>query len=495
MSGFAVRHRSGLLAGTVIISVVLSISGMSLAAQVAPAHAARSATRWTKIAADANLGVGSSVGLLRTGDGRLHVAWSRHDPSNVFSLHYSTVGGRAKLLATGAIESHWASISFVPSLVPTPKGGLRVIFAGADGVNGSPYNNDSMYTATSDSAGKSWKLVSGSLSRSRLVTLTDSAAAVEPNKTPVAAWSEVSSLAYHVGIDPHSPAKSPDQHLGIGTGGGLMNPTLIQTKNGTVLAGWFNNSGKASAGYWVAQISPSKGTRIKAPHSGSSQANGQPFQPVALVARQGGGNYLAYCVATTLLRCRHIALWRVGAARALTVPGSSSGKAAFVAMSADRGGHLWIAWFDTATSKISLIRTNAAATRFGQVRVITIPPKLFDFEGLRAEGSAGPVDLLALEEQTNHTSAWFDTQLDPALRIRASKSSVSSTHSTTITFRVDDAGDGVAGAKVTFLGHTAKTNSKGVVNFTVKKGTAKGKHTVIATNSGYVSATFTVRVT
>jgi len=459
-------------------------------------HAANSATRWTKISTDTDLGVGSSAGLFRTEDGRLHVVWSRHDRLNTYSLHYSTVGGRAKLLATGAIESHWSSVSFDPRLAPGPKGGIRLVFTGGNGVNNDPHNTGAMYTATSDSAGKSWTLASGSMSHSRLVTLTDSAAAVEPNGTPVAAWSVFSSLDYHVGIDPHSPATSADQHLGIGARGGLINPTLIKTKSGTLLAGWFNNSGRADAGYWVAQILPSKGTKIKAPKSGGlNLADSQPFQPVALVARQGGGNYLAYCVPTKFQVCGHIALWRVGAARALTVPGSSSGAPKFIAMSASRGGHLWIAWFDDDASKIKAVRTNAAATGFGQVRVISPPPRLFNFVGLGTEGSAGPLDLLALEQQTNHTPAWFDTQIDPALRILASKSIVSSTHATTITFTVVDAGDAVPGAKVTFLGHTAQTNSKGVVKFTVKKGTAKGKHTVVATKAGYASATFTVRVT
>lgn len=48
---------------------------------------------------------------------------------------------------------------------------------------------------------------------------------------------------------------------------------------------------------------------------------------------------------------------------------------------------------------------------------------------------------------------------------------------------------------MTSLGQSAKTNSKGVVKFTVKKGTAKGKHAAVATKSGYASATFMVRVT
>lgn len=455
-----------------------------------------SGTKWTKISK--NVALGPSPGLFRTADGRLHVIWARQDGPGQFSLNYSTVGGATKLLATGTIVSHWTGISFDPRLVPGTHGGLQLIFTGGDGQNGSPYNTSAEYLARSNSAGKSWTLVPGSLSHSGLVTETDAAAAAEPNGTPVAAWSEFTSLAYHVGIDSSSPAKSPDQHLGIGAGGGLMNPTLIRTSTGAIVAGWFNNSGNASAGYWAARILPSKGAKIKAPNSGSkAQSNGQPFETVALVAHPGGGSYLAYCVPTKFLHCGHIALWRVGAAKAVTVPGSSSGTAGLVTLTAGHAGHLWIAWFDEGTSKIRVVRTNTAVTKFGLVRTISAPAPLADFQGLSGLGGSGPLDLIAFAT-LNHagsTPAYFDTELFPALRIHASKASVSHLHPTTITFTVDDSGDGVPGVTVKFLGKTAKTNSKGVVKLTVKKGTAKGKHLVTATKSGYASATFTVKVT
>lgn len=497
MPRFAPHYRStAVLAAILLISAALTVAGTSVAgAQAAPAHAAKSATRWTRISKNTRIGI-ASPGLFRTADGRLHVVWASQDGGNSFSLHYSTVGGRAKLLASGVIVKNWFGVSFYPRLVPGPKGGMRLIFTGANGIGGSPFNLNAMYIADSNSAGKSWTLVNGSLSQSKLVPLTDTAAITEPNGTPVAAWGVVTALAYHVGIDHNTPAVSPDQKLGIGAAGELGAPTLIRTKSGTILAGWFNTEFDVKQGYWAAQIWPTRGTKIKAPGSGGhNQANGEPRQPVALVARQGGGNYFAYCVPTQPRNCGHIALWRVGAAKARTVPDSSSGNATFVAMSAARGGHLWIAWFDTGTNKVSVVRTNASATGFGQVRTFTAPSSLLQFDGLSAEGSNGSLDLIALATQNNETPAYFVTQVNPALRIRASKSRVSNTQSTTITFTVVDSGDGVAGAKVTFLGHAAKTNSKGVVKFTVKKGTAKGKHTAVATKTGYDSATFTVTVT
>jgi hypothetical protein len=218
---------------------------------------------------------------------------------------------------------------------------------------------------------------------------------------------------------------------------------------------------------------------------------------VALVAHPGGGSYLAYCVPTKVVGCGHIALWRVGASKILTVPGSSSGADTFVSLAVGHAGHLWISWFNKQTNKISVVRTNTAVTQFGQVRTISAPAPLFNFNALATLGGSGPLDVIALA-QLNHLNAspaYFDTQLFPALRIKASKSSVSNKRSTTITFTVDDSGDGVAAATVKFLGQTAKTNSKGVVKFTVKKGTAKGSHVAIATKTGYAPASVTVKVT
>jgi hypothetical protein len=481
------------------IAALVSLTSPDLvgAQVIALRHAAKSTTKWTQISKPTGLGI-ASPGLFRTSDGRLHVIWPSADPHNVYSLHYSTVGGKAKVLATGTVVSHWAAVDAYPRLAPGKNGGMVLFLDGGNGIGGSPYNTGAMYVATSNSAGKSWKLLPGSIAHSGFVPLTNSAGTTELNGTPVAAWTEINSLAYHVGIDPASPATSPDQHLGIGAAGGLGAPTLVTTKSGTILAGWFNTTGNDNEGYWVAQIWPKQGAKIKAPNSGSkSQTNGEPDQPVALVAHPAGGSYLAYCMPTHVLHCGHVALWRVGAAKTLTVPGSSSGAADLVSLAVGHGGHLWVSWFNTRTNTISVVRTNAAVTAFGQVRTISAPSPLFTFSALATLGGSGPLDVIALEtlNHPNSSPTYFDTQLFPALRIKANKAKVSNARSTTITFTVDDSGDGVGGVTVKFLGHSAKTNSKGVVKFTVKKGTAKGSYVVTATKTGYAPASFTVKVT
>lgn len=496
------RRSVAMLVVALPLAAALAGQGVASGQLVTPSRAGTaqgSATKWTKISTDTQLGI-ASPGLFRTADGRLHVIWPSHNGGSNFSLHYSTVAGRAKLVNTGTIVSKWSGISAYPMLVSGPGKGLRLIFTGGNSVNNSPFNTGAMYSATATAAGTSWKLASGSLSQSKLVPLTNTAAVTRSDGTPVAAWSTNTALTYHAGIDPNTPASVPDQTFGVGSNGGLTTPALVRAKNGAIFGAWFKNSGLTDQGYYVAQLLPTKTKAVKAPDSGGKNfSNNQNLEPVAFTARVGGGEYLAYCVPTKFLTCGHIDLWRVGAKRATTIPGSSSanGHGLFVAIAASPGGHLWVLWVNTSTSKVQVVRTNAAATRFGPVRTLTGPPRLEEFDGLKAEGSTGPLDVVALALQSgNNTSpAYFDTQLLPALHLSASKSSVSSGKSTSVTFTVTDTGNGVAGAVVKFLGVTKKTDSKGKVTFTVRKGTAKGKHLATATRKGFSSATFTVKVT
>jgi hypothetical protein len=194
----------------------------------------------------------------------------------------------------------------------------------------------------------------------------------------------------------------------------VVGPTMVRDKSGNIWAAWFDNSFKADQGYYVDQILPSAKARVKAPGSGGNTANNQPLEAVAFTARVGGGLYLAYCVPTKTVPCAHIALWRDGSSTVRVVPGSATGHASHVAIAAERGGHLSIAWYDSAMNKIRLVTTNSAATGFGTVRTISAPPATIAFDGLQLEGSQGPLDVIALtlQNKTNVTAFWA-TELKP----------------------------------------------------------------------------------
>jgi hypothetical protein len=470
----------------------------ALAPAAAPAVAAKPAppvvapatgTAWTKISTTTHLGI-ASAGLLRTTDGKLHVVWPRQDGST-FSIHYSTLGGKAKLLGTGTVVQKWAALSLGPRLIPGPGGGMRMVFAGGNGVSGSPFNRGAMYLDNATSAGTTWKLFSGSISHSTLVPLTDTAATTESNGTPVAAWSSGNSVSYHVGMDSSIPSTAPDSTV---TAPDAVGPALIRKSDGSVWAAWFSETLASNQGYYAARILPSKQASKKAPGSGGQgRANNHPLQAVAF-ARAGTAGYLAYCSPTRTVPCAQVDLWKVGATKAAAVRGSSTGTASRVAIAPAPGGHLWIVWYDSGRNKIRVDRTNAAGTRFGPAHSIAVPPAFAELDGLQAEGSRGPLDVVALIAQSTSglPVSYWDTQLLPALSLAASPTKVR--RGGTVTFTVTDVGDPVPGATVTFLGKTATTSARGIARIRVPRHTARGKYKARASKSGYTTATFKVRV-
>jgi hypothetical protein len=401
------------ISAAAILAAVLGSSAFT--SSEGAARPAASSVRWAKISTQTGLGI-ASAGMYRTRDGRLHVVWTRNDHAKGFSLHYSTLGSGAKLLNTGAIVGGWSSLTTYPRLVAGPNGGIRLVFTGANGKNGSPFNEDTMYSATAGKAGQTWALATGSMSRSKLVPLTDDAAVAESSGTPVAGWSAGSAFDFHVGTDPATPATAPDQSVGIGTGGVVVGPTLVRDNSGHVWAGWFDSSFDAKQGYYGVQVLPSVGAKHKAPGSGGKTlANNQPLESVALTARTGGGVYLAYCVPSRTVECTHVALWKVGSARAKVVPGSATGHASHVAIAAGPSGHLSIGWYDSGSNKIKEVRTNGAVSAFGKVRTISAPPSTIVFYGLELQGSTGPLDLvaLALQNKSGAQPTYWAAQIKP----------------------------------------------------------------------------------
>ena len=176
----------------------------------------------------------------------------------------------------------------------------------------------------------------------------------------------------------------------------MIDPTVVTASGGQVWDAWFNSSGTATMGYWADRIFSGTAGLLKALASGGKNLNNrQPLQPVAFAVRSGGGEYMAYCVPTKTITCARIALWRVGANKARVVPGSGGGQDSKVALAAAPGGHLWVLWFDLRQNVIQVVRTNAAATAFGRVLTIAPPKHMFDFQALEAEGSPGPLDIVA----------------------------------------------------------------------------------------------------
>jgi hypothetical protein len=254
--------------------------------------------------------------------------------------------------------------------------------------------------------------------------------------------------------------------------------------------------------YWIERILPTQSTPIEAPSSATHITpfeNNQPQEPVALAARAGGGVYMAYCVATATQPCAHVDLWKEGASKPMVVPGSTNTLYGRVALTAAPGGRMAVAWYNGANGKsvIHAARTNTSATSFGVVRTINTPAKTFGFNDIEAQGSSGRLDIVITDQLSTAGAPidLFHTQILPGLRLTASPTTFSHKHATTVTFKVTDAGQAVAGAKVSCLGKSGTTSAIGQAQLHFGKGVAVGKHVCTAGTPGYAAGKATLKVT
>ncbi len=444
---------------------------------------------WTKLAIVDN-GF-DTVGMLRTADGGLHLVWLAKRASNG-TLKYSTatVSLSGKLVAAGTALSNWAGLAPDPQLVRDGSG-MRLIFEGGTGHTGC-FSIGAVYTETSTD-GSHWNLVTGSLD-SEDVGIGNLSATSALNGTPVAAFA--GGHLFHVGVDPNCPALAPDGVITTVLGSAQSNPAMAtDLSNGSVWVAWFQNFLKT--GYWVDRILPSQVAQIEAPHSAESKLqNNQPLDPVAITARPGGGVYMAYCTATLSQACDHIDLWKVGSSTVKVVPGSHDSTRTRVALTAGPQGRLSVIWYDSTKNVIHAVRTNPSATAFGAIRTIKPPAKTSGFISIQAQGSSGRLDVVIVDQlsSTGFPIDIFHTQILAGLSLTAKPSKFSHKKGKKVTFTVTDAGQAVAGAKVSCLGKHGTTAATGKVKLAFHKGAAKGKHVCAATKSGYNAGKTTIKV-
>jgi hypothetical protein len=331
---------------------------------------------------------------------------------------------------------------------------------------------------------------------SHTVGVGNLAATNELNGTPVALFA--GGRLFHVGVAPNCPALNPDGTISPPLGSAPGNPALATDQsNGAVWAAW--DQGFVKQGYWVDRILPSQSAPVEAPGSGAtSSQNNQPLEPVAITPRPGGGVYKACCTATSTQQCGHIDLWKVGSSTVKAVPGSHNSTRTRVALAAGPQGRLSVIWYDSTKNVIHAVRTNTSASSFGVVRTIKVPAKTFGFNSIQAQGSSGRLDVLIVD-QLSTTSGFpigiYHTQILAGLSLAAKPSKFSHKKGKKVTFTVTDAGQAIAGAKVSCLAKHGTTAATGKVKLAFHKGAAKGKHVCTATKSGYNTGKATIKVT
>jgi hypothetical protein len=468
------RRRSVLLSAVVAAATLaLAVPASSAGTETRPART----PRWSTLAAT-GISTITEPGLYRTPDGTLHVAIATQTPGATGSIEVAHVAANGTVLdSPSPAVGPWAATTHDPDLVGAPGGGMRLVFGGVrTNVTGDPYSEGYLYSASSAAAGTTWtlapntapavKATGGYISYGTGVTTL-------PDGTLVAAYPINAGVSYQVGAGPvqgFTAATCCIQDL-----------SLVQ-ENGVVWAAWYANGTGADQGVLVRQLHPSLGPVLQAPGSVTGGSSLPPDQAVAMVARPGGGVYLAYKrgYPTTT----SVAVWRLGDATARPVPGSRG--ADFVALSSTPDGRLWVG-FDGDRTSARAVRSNPAATRFGTVQSVRLPKGSTAY-GVKVDGGTGRGDLVV-----NTGTQVLHTQLSAGLTLTARPGVLAAGRLGTVRAKVTDAGTAVKGATVRAKGQRCTTNRRGVCTITVRPA-GRGALRLTATKRGYAPGTDRVRV-
>ena len=299
-------------------------------------------------------------------------------------------------------------------------------------------------------------------------------------------------LRYRIGTSPSLPASGDDQRLSTAPGMANSVAEATDTANQDIYAVWArsNSTPVSRNGIWAADLSKNP-SPLQAPGSGTNTQNSLR-EAVAVASPTGrGGIYLAYCNNTS--PCSKVELWRYGAKSAVTVPKATSPTA--VSLSAGPSGRLWIAWWSAANGTVSVVRTNEAGKRFGPVKTYAGPSGCKgDANGTIKISNGSQQRLDVAVTCFNGSTHVYATQSLVPLQLTASTGAINHQRGGSVTFRVSDVGDAVAGATVKVGTKSATTNKKGLVTFRFPKGAKTGSLKVVANAPNYLPAATSLQI-
>lgn len=462
----------------------MTLRAAVLIAVIAALAAAPTATAapWTRVTSEDGSGI-DQVGLARTGDGTLHLAWHHPTGPNTEDLLHTTISRAGAIGATTPIQSGWTGFSN-PALVVEP-GGLRAFWGGFRTTDSNDPQRE-ISTALSRDGGTGWALMNGQVNPSGGQSYASPiSATVRPDGTTVQAWSGTLGTWVHVGLNPDEKT-SPNHNFMEGKQYG-NDPNLVTDAAGRVWMAWYS-SDASMLGVQVQGVGAGGeplGAPLTMPGTGAMTIGMQGRTP--FVARSGGGVYTAYPAPQAQNQVR---VWRVGAGNAPIVARKSGGGPVTVAAADD--GRLWAIWDDRGSidASIHARRSNRGATRWGAEVTAGRPRGTLQAYRLDASTIAGAVDVLGVFNLgTTSQAATFHRRLQPGLSLSADPGRLRRGRGTQVRFTVRDAGDAVRGARVRVAGRSGTTDGRGRVELDLP-----GKAvTAIATKAGYVKDTLRLK--
>jgi hypothetical protein len=415
-------------------------------------------------------------GLARTGDGVLHVVYTRRNGSKEDLVHLE-VSPAGKVGGDSVALGGWASMSH-PDLLRMPDGTLRAFFGGIRSTSAGATNN-ALNTASAPASGTPWTLKPGKAAQATYAYATGVAGAgLAKDGTPISTWSGTPGLGFHFGVNPADPDGKIPQ-----SGCCLYTPDIaVDSGSGQAWVGFHSNE-NAGPGLFVNAIGPTgpQGGRKLASGSVTGKDSIYPGNRTSITGRiSAAGVYLFYGQGYPTFKS--LALWRVDVARPHLVITADGNEHANITAAPE--GRLWLMWERNGT--IYAVRTNRAATKLGAANTLK-PPSGNSIFRLNGEGSAGPLDLIA-NIQTGSTNGFWHQQVWPKLQLSAASKKAG--NGRVITFQVSDTGDPVSGASVKAGGKTLKTAANGRATL---RQTRAVRVKATASKAGYAPAVLTVR--
>jgi hypothetical protein len=419
------------------------------------------------------------VGLVRTADGGLHLAWSHPTGPNTEDLLHTAIGRDGRIGATSPIQSGWTG--FTNAALVVDPGGLRAFWGGFRSTDSTDPQRETN-SALSPDGGASWALQPGQVVPDGAQSYgSNTAATVRGDGTTLQAFAGTLGTWVHVGLSPATP--NHDYQAPLGPYG--YDPNLATDGNNNTVMAWYSNA-SGHLGVQVQLVNPDgspAGAPATMPNTSDMQVGMLGRTP--LVAGEGGGMYVAY--PTGYPNSNRIRLWRVGATRARLIGRVTRGSPA-VAIATGGGGRLWVLWTKGfGDPDVLATRSNPTVTRFGAVVNAGHPKDAAQAYKLDASAVGGALDVLGnFNIGTTSTAVTSYRRILPGLTLGARPRKVRRGEPTEVRFTVLDAGAPVKGARVRVAGESGTTAVNGRVTLTL---TSRRAVTARATHSGYTAAT------
>jgi hypothetical protein len=452
--------------------------GAALGLTVAGSASAGRPGVWSTIVAGANAPtVSQELGIAQASNGQLQVAWT----SGLTSVRAIPISAAGQLGTTSTIVSGW-SLGADPTLL-AESGGVRVFF-------GAVIPTQGLLTATASSASGPWTSPSvvenAEFAYGRTPGVTRG-----PDGNAIETWYSAADIVVHRGL-------APGGTVTVGSGGTNTRPDIVTDASGAVFVAWCQFGG-GSQGVLVRRIDPTTGapvgSAVQLPGSATQTSSGTQAACVLesevsrhepIVARAGGGVFVAGTSGYPNLN--RVNVWRLDSSGQVA---STSGVAASAkpvsysepAIAAGPDGRIWVAWLEPAGAgkRIVAKRSNRAGTVFG-APVRRAAPAGFSVGTVDLSAQNDRVDVLAILGGTSGSTLQH-TQLLPGLTLVRTKLVRRGRGRAAISFRVLDAGDAVAGARVRAGGRSAVTGAAGTATLVLRR-----SGVATATKSGYVGA-------